>query len=398
VHFEIFYYLGVIMTISSDIVVVYEEKTGNVQKRERKEKRKEVPVKDENINIEHGECNCYRCLNSGSDIEIKQLSDNHEQGKRLRKSSPIISKEEATNLSISLLDLPFKIGQYNEEKNLQYLNKFKTGEINKINDKERGDENIVTQENAETLNNNIFGNDVGINTLDHVFIPYHFLIPDTLKKYRKYLQLNFDFHGGNSIIIKNLESQTEESFPVLNCITELKSLRNYKTERLIFLHNLKNLEKQIKKKENSNFLSSLENRTQYQSENEFSAIKQELFSFQMVNKVNFIHIENANDILIALKNIIRYKEAVFVPKVKKCKDKNKFLMNLLEFIPGVSKNVSRAIVNTYKSLNDIVKCENFCDIEVFNDEGSSFRLVGKRQSDLIRKVFDKASLLKGDNE
>ncbi|ELQ74277.1 hypothetical protein THOM_2816, partial [Trachipleistophora hominis] len=134
---------------------------------------------------------------------------------------------------------------------------------------------------------------VGINTLNPVFILYHFLIPDTLKKYRKYLQLNSDFHDRNSIIIKNLEFQIEELFPVLNCITKLKNFENHKTERLIFPHNLKNFEKQIKKKENNNFLSSLENRTQYQFEKEFSTIKQELLMFARSQPLLFNHLNKS---------------------------------------------------------------------------------------------------------
>lgn len=375
------------MTISSDIVVVYEEKREKVHGKKDEERKERRFAHDTNVSME---CGCHKCLNSGSEEKIEHFPDERVKRRRKRNDSPVTAREDVSNLSISLLDLPFKIREDDDEKNLRYLKRFEVGEVSKMRDDEQGvNEDIVIKQNVDVESNNIFSCDAGSDTVDPVFIPYHFSIPDILKRYGNDLKLNFNFHNENSVIIKDLESMAERSFPVVNCTTELKNMSNYKTEKLIFLYNMKNLEKNIRKKAKDSYLSSLEKRTLYQDANELTTVKQDLFNFQMENSSNFICIESANDLLIALKNIIRYKESVFVPKVKKYTDKNKFLMNMLEFIPGISKNVSRTIVDTYKSLRDIVECEDFSKLKVFDDEGSSFRLVGKKQSDLIRDVLSK---------
>lgn len=319
-----------------------------------------------------------------------------------------IQKREKSNDSLSLIDIPFVIGGDNLTRNSQYLRKFSNDKISKNDKKKYKRKGKGTK--MDDPNNN-YGPNKDMSSSEDVaeiekklpsleepmelaFVPYQFIFPIIIRKkmFGELRTLNCSFAETSFVRMKSLVNQVVRLFPVLDCKKGklLSGLLEFKSYNLIFLYRFKEYESILRKEDKKEYLESLSNGTPFSRNNKLEEERLEIFQFQIENKVNFFYIENGEDLTFALKRIILFKETSYVPKVKKFSDDREgFLINMLKTIPGISKNVSTAIAKKFGRLEDIIKCKDFSGIRVFDDDGKKFRVVGKKQSDLIVNMLKK---------
>ncbi|ELA42676.1 uncharacterized protein VICG_00428 [Vittaforma corneae ATCC 50505] len=106
-------------------------------------------------------------------------------------------------------------------------------------------------------------------------------------------------------------------------------------------------------------------------------LKMKYLEYQIENHINFIFIEDSQFLHSQLRSLIslRKEKDRYTPKTRKfCEyQKREFLKNILETIPGVSQNISNAILGKYSDVNSVVKGllnkELFMSIKVIDENG-----------------------------
>jgi hypothetical protein len=115
---------------------------------------------------------------------------------------------------------------------------------------------------------------------------------------------------------------------------------------------------------------------------------QVLYGLQIRDGTNFVFVETSEDLNRELKIIARYltSDKQYVPKVRTypAEQKGKFLANVLENIPGISRSVAISLAAKFKTLRGF--CEalkrdtagDMARLEIVNEEEHSRRLGGKQ--------------------
>ncbi|KCZ81030.1 hypothetical protein H312_01577, partial [Anncaliia algerae PRA339] len=114
---------------------------------------------------------------------------------------------------------------------------------------------------------------------------------------------------------------------------------------------------------------------------------------QIERGINISYIESSADLIRELRSVIKsFTKEEYVPKVRKQNTTKGFLANLLEMVPGISKNAAKSLAKYFDSLNDMVRqidTFQFQEVEIINEANSTKRKFGKKQSDLLKSFLGK---------
>lgn len=158
---------------------------------------------------------------------------------------------------------------------------------------------------------------------------------------------------------------------------------------LIFIMNREACKSKWKAEQARTYKEAVSKSTKFTIENRFKQLKEKYIDYQLERKVNFAFIENADHLHTQLRSLITLQQtqSKFVPKTKKFQEGcgQGFLRNILESIPGVSRDVSNALLDKYGSFEALergLKCkEEFLSVIIKEENG--------RRRPIPEKVYEK---------
>ncbi|KAM0677348.1 hypothetical protein BDAP_002030 [Binucleata daphniae] len=128
----------------------------------------------------------------------------------------------------------------------------------------------------------------------------------------------------------------------------------------------------------------------------YNVTDKKIFMHQIKNKVNIFYLEYYEDLLCALKSIVKEieKPRKYIQKVKTfgSNKKKEYCEYVIQSVPGISKNVANAISLYFENFS---KFYNFLkndyskvvDLTVYSDDKKSQRKLGEKQALLLKKAF-----------
>lgn len=160
---------------------------------------------------------------------------------------------------------------------------------------------------------------------------------------------------------------------------------NITTDKLIFVFGKETFRTRQKSEQAKKYKESLAQGKKFLESNLFKDLRSTYFNYQIEHGINFVYIENAQDLHMQLKALISIQkdDGGYVPKTGKFSEneKSEYLINLLATIPGVSQETSRAITSKFSSmaslLHGLLDKRLFTSIRV-GDESGGWRNVTEK--------------------
>ncbi|KAM0679877.1 hypothetical protein GINT2_002049 [Glugoides intestinalis] len=165
---------------------------------------------------------------------------------------------------------------------------------------------------------------------------------------------------------------------------------------LIFIVNREVCKSKWKAEQSRNYKEAVNKSTKFTIENRFKELKENYINFQLERKVNFVYIDSSEHLHAQLRSLITLQQVPpkFVPKTKKFQEGSRegFIRNILEAIPGVSQDISKAILEEYDCFEALERGlkskEEFLSILIKEENG--------RSRSILEKVYQKIyTALKG---
>ncbi|KAF7683263.1 hypothetical protein TCON_1525 [Astathelohania contejeani] len=255
--------------------------------------------------------------------------------------------------STVILDIPFSLDSETTEKNQKYL------------------EDITTTSTKTETN---------LKSLDPLFYPFTIRFPILLKSF---INVEFDILHHTLHSLESIEISTQD-FTINMQVIEYPDIfkeGTYTTPITFVINRKKFLNKQRQKKNKSQLGKDIQ--------------KKYLYEYQIIKQINFIFIENSEDLLREIKTILKFyiNEHVYIPKIKKTNEPYDHCQTVIQTIPGIGKKVGEAISNKFGCIGNLMKiinsreCEDLKEIMIQNDDKSSYRKLGDKQYKIIRDVF-----------
>lgn len=230
--------------------------------------------------------------------------------------------------------------------------------------------------------------------VDTVFINLEIKIPKSIEKFFKDVEkVDFVYSFSNLDQIEILDLSDNkilykisvdyfESFPFQNNSTEI-----------IFILGKNDFKKKCKLEMNRNFKKSLDGNKKFIEVDRFEILKKKFINYQIENSRNFVFINDPRHLHMQIKNLVHIikTRTDYFPKVKKADDKTEFLNNFLQKIPGVSENISAAILNKYRTFDEIqdslIGNREMLELKVFDKNGENYRNISVKLFERLKKVF-----------
>ncbi|KCZ77105.1 hypothetical protein H311_01886, partial [Anncaliia algerae PRA109] len=235
--------------------------------------------------------------------------------------------------------------------------------------------------------NNISNDKVSIDLL---FYSYDIILPNILSTFED-LTFNYSFLPGNRIrILKDkLVIYEIEVYQIEEFIDQEKISTD-----LIFILGRNKLRNKCKTEEYKKYKECvLEEKEYLKEETLYDKIRAKIIGLQIERGINISYVESSADLIRELRSVIKsFTKEEYVPKVRKQNTTKGFLANLLEMVPGISRNATKSLAKYFDSLNDMISqidTFQFQEVEIINEANSTKRKFGKKQSDLLKSFLGK---------
>lgn len=295
--------------------------------------------------------------------------------------------------SYSFLELPWSYNEVQMAENAEYLDKFRRPSEKQVG-VGNGNAEPVTEPQKEDAVSTGKKNVKNVHFADPLFYPYDLAVPLVLKRFIKNPPFRFTFKDSRFLdIVEN------QAIKIRMEVIDFKELedRVEKATKIALVINRNRFRQRLVAEENRSYRDAIAQNTEYErSQDKFKQISKVAMVYQARNRINFLSIDNREDLLRELKCITKSLSAKteYVPKVKTFTENRKeFLCYLLAMAPGISKNVAAALSERFGSLCLLVaflkqdKKKELKDIEVWNDDKSQVRELGEKQVLLLRKFL-----------
>ncbi|KAM0677064.1 hypothetical protein BDAP_002355 [Binucleata daphniae] len=229
---------------------------------------------------------------------------------------------------------------------------------------------------------------------DPIFLDYNFKIPKTLQKIidsAKNINFTYEIEDSNNHFEICKDSNVIKR---IDCMFYGENITTNNT--ILFFIDQTKYVKRESKKEDAKYKESITNKTKYKPKNIVQCYRQKIFMHQIKNKVNIFYLEYYEDLLCALKSIVKEieKPRKYIQKVKTfgSNKKKEYCEYVIQSVPGISKNVANAISLYFENFS---KFYNFLkndyskvvDLTVYSDDKKSQRKLGEKQALLLKKAF-----------
>lgn len=293
--------------------------------------------------------------------------------------------------SYSFLDLPWSHNEAHVLENARYLDRYRSSIEKKIgtpNKDTKCNEVACAEGPAEA------SREKPLSHIDPLFYPYDIMIPLSLKRFVENPSFRFSFVTQSCLEIQE-KGVTKARFDVLDFKTADKNICI--ETKVAFVINRKRVRQLYVAEENKNYRNAVNLRTDYKREkNKFKEMSDAVFAYQVKHKVNFIDISTRDDFRREIKCIVKSfcEKKDYTPKVKTFdRGQDVFARYVLSMIPGISKNVAGAIAGKFKSMAAFLEflesstLDELQKIEVYNNDKSQVRLLGEKQSCIVKKFL-----------
>lgn len=245
--------------------------------------------------------------------------------------------------------------------------------------------NYTLETNAKKAINELFDPD---------FVNLKIKIPKKIERIFKNIEsisFLYEMIGGDYIEIECLESHEIER---RIGIFEYEKFNFNKESGMIFLYGRDAFEKRYRTEQKKKYKESVTKKIQYNVEDEAKMLRKRYQQYQVYYNINIVFIEGGDNLHSNLRSIARMskEEKMYVRKTGKYDEstKKEFLANIIGLVPGISYEVSKAIIKTYGSLNELIEGlkdkERFMNMKI-EDENSSPRKINERMYERICKLF-----------
>ncbi|WUR02932.1 crossover junction endonuclease EME1 [Vairimorpha necatrix] len=231
-------------------------------------------------------------------------------------------------------------------------------------------------------------------TFTNMYLEISYKLEDLIKKIKL---INFTYKIINEDNIRFVNINTKETILELGvCEYEKINFINiYRMNLFIVLNKLK-YKKKITSRNNKLYKQNIEKSTNIQIKNEYEELKKEIYDKQVNNNINFIFVENENDLFRELKNILKFLsiEKKFTPKIKTFKNgrEAEYMEYIISQIPGIGKCVAKNISERFLSLaklNAFIQehRNELSEMIIEDSENKKCRKLGEVQADKIVRIF-----------
>lgn len=177
--------------------------------------------------------------------------------------------------------------------------------------------------------------------LEPSFTDYYLEISSKLEDLvNKAKNINFTYKIIDEFLVKVVDIKTKElCLEIGVCDYEkLEFVNTHKLKMYFVLDKLK-FKRRILTRNNKIYKQNIEQKTNLPIENEYEDLRKYLFKMQISHNINFIFVENEEDLFREFKNILKFivKGNKYIPKVKTFKNgkEAEYLEFILGKIPGI---------------------------------------------------------------
>lgn len=293
--------------------------------------------------------------------------------------------------SYSFLELPWSQNEAHVLENARYLDRYRNSierRISTANNDAECNEAARTEAPAEA------SCEKPLSHIDPIFYSYDILVPPSLKRFVENPPFRFSFVAQSCLEVQE-KGVAKARFDVLDFKTVDKGI--HVETKAAFVINRKRVRQLFVAEENRNYKNAVALQTDYErGKNKYKEMSDAVFAYQVKHKVNFIDISTREDFTREIKCIVKSfnEKRCYVPKVKTFDSgQDVFAHYVLSMIPGISKNVAGAIAARFESLAAFLEFLESCTlnelqhIEVYNNDKTQKRLLGEKQSLLVKKFL-----------
>lgn len=217
---------------------------------------------------------------------------------------------------------------------------------------------------------------------DPVFANLKVVVPRNIEGIFKAVEsISFMYELANTDYIKLIDITTEKTLlSIFFSSYETFPFEEAKLEGISFIFGREAYRNRYKTERNKKYKEAFEKNLKFIEKSGPKDMQMKYLKYQIYEKANFVFIDDAKALhthLRSLASLVRVEDR-YVPKTKKFaeEDKEGFLRCVLEGVPGVSPNISRAIVERFKTVNSFVAGlldrEEFMKIKI-TDENNGVR-------------------------
>lgn len=242
--------------------------------------------------------------------------------------------------------------------------------------------------------------DVFPDFVDPLFLDYCFIIPDALRAMVERMSTRrFVYRVGEDRVFKIVMHKTNEVVCSLDVLDFEEDKFDESNANVALVVNRNKYRNYVRVQQNSEYRTAMEQGTKYcRGVDAYSERNNELYKAQVRRGMNFIFINDPQDLVDGIKAILKHLSSrrVYIPKTKvfTTAQKVEHLQNFLQSIPGIGKCAAKSLSSHFGSIKELYhsikhKGDSMLELKIWDEEGMHCRPLGKKQYSKIKAAFEK---------
>lgn len=240
--------------------------------------------------------------------------------------------------------------------------------------------------------------DVFPDFIDPLFLDCYFVVPAMLRSIvEKMDERKFVYRHGEGRTFKVTRCRSNECVYAMDVLDFGEEVPENQSTSVVLVINRSSCRSAVRVKQDCEYRAAMgEGRRYSRASDAYVERMNVLYRLQIQNGMNFIFVEKPQDLLDAMKAVLKHlsSKREYIPKTKTfgVQRRTEHLQNLLQSIPGIGKSVASCLsvqFKTIKELHAFLRKDDgsMREFRVWSEDNRHFRILGEKQCRKIRAAF-----------